>query len=176
MQRPGEKIGKNPQAHLSPFGSPEVGGARCIPVVFVFDLGRSGAVAQRNLSGDGGILQTDGYAGCNHVGVEGLVRVGCWAHACRNFVDAVKANKKDAYALDLVRRMGALFAEDREVRGGAQCRWRRRRSGGGSGRSRLWQKSMAGIKARFESRPGEARYRRAKRESAYGTGLIRGCS
>ena len=83
-------------------------GARCGPAVFVFDLGRSGAVAQRILSGYGGILQTDGYAGYNYVGVEGLVHAGCWAHARRYFVDAVKANEKDAYALGLVRRMDEL--------------------------------------------------------------------
>jgi transposase len=80
VQRPGEKSGKNHQAYLWQFGSPGVGGARWGPVVFIFDLGRSGAVAQRNLSGYAGILQTDGYAGYNHVGVEGLVHAGCWAH------------------------------------------------------------------------------------------------
>jgi transposase len=102
-------------------------------VVFVFDLGRSGAVAQRNLSGYGGILQTDGYAGYNHVGVEGLVHAGCWAHARRYFVDAVKANEKDGYALDLVRRMDELFAVDREAREAkvsleTRAEWRRERS------------------------------------------------
>jgi transposase len=150
VQRPGEKLGKNHQAYLWQFGSPGVGGARCGPVVFVFDLGRSGAVAQRNLSGYGGILQTDGYAGYNHVGVEGLVHAGCWAHARRYFVDAVKANEKDGYALDLVRRMDELFAVDREAREAkvsweTRAEWRRERSAA----------IVAGIKARLESKPGD---------------------
>jgi hypothetical protein len=78
-------------------------------------------------------LQTDGYAGYNHVGVEGLVHAGCWAHARRYFVDAVKANEKDGYALDLVRRMDELFAVDREAREAkvsleTRAEWRRERS------------------------------------------------
>jgi transposase len=65
-------------------------------------------------------------------------------------VDAVKANEKDAYALDLVRRMDELFAVDREAREAkvsleTRAEWRRERSAA----------IVAGIKVRLESKPGD---------------------
>ena len=45
-----------------------------------------------------------------------MVRVGCWAHARRKFVDAVKVNPKDAAAVVMVTRMDALFLIDRDAR------------------------------------------------------------
>jgi hypothetical protein len=65
-------------------------------------------------------------------------------------VDAVKANEKDGYALDLVRRMDELFAVDREAREAkvsleTRAEWRRERSAA----------IVAGIKARLESKPGD---------------------
>ena len=42
-----------------------------------------------------------------------MVHVGCWAHARRKFVDAVKVNPKDAEAINMVTRMDALFLVDR---------------------------------------------------------------
>ena len=44
------------------------------------------------------------------------MRVGCWAHARRKFVDAVKVNPKDAQAIAMVTRMDALFLVDRHAR------------------------------------------------------------
>jgi transposase len=46
----------------------------------------------------------------------GLVHVGCWAHARRKFVDAVKVNPKDGAAIQMVTRMDALFLVDRHAR------------------------------------------------------------
>jgi Transposase IS66 family len=37
------------------------------------------------------------------------VHVGCWAHARRKFVDAVKVNPQDGEAVKMVTRMDALF-------------------------------------------------------------------
>ena len=47
------------------------------------------------------------------VGGPKLVHVGCWAHARRKFVDAVKVNPQDAEAVKMVTRMDALFLVDR---------------------------------------------------------------
>jgi hypothetical protein len=44
------------------------------------------------------------------------VHVGCWAHARRKFVDAVKVNKDDAAAVSMVLRMDGLFLVDRDAR------------------------------------------------------------
>jgi transposase len=52
----------------------------------------------------------------DNIGGEGLRHVGCWAHARRKFVDAVKVNAKDAAAINMVTRMDALFLIDREAR------------------------------------------------------------
>ena len=63
-----------------------------------------------------GILQTDGYQAYDDVGGPKLIHVGCWAHARRKFVDAVKVNPKDAEAIKMVTRMDALFVVDRHAR------------------------------------------------------------
>jgi transposase len=116
VQRPGEKKGKNHQAYLWQFGSPRGPGGREGPVVFRFDLGRSGAVPRAFLEGYSGLLQTDGYAGYNHVGEVGMVHAGCWAHARRFFIDALKVHPSDGLAADFVRRIDELFAVDRVAR------------------------------------------------------------
>ena len=60
-----------------------------------------------------------------------LVHVGCWAHARRKFVDAVKVNPQDGEAVKMVTRMDALFLVDRASAAEAdECRrsdWRSRR-------------------------------------------------
>lgn len=63
-----------------------------------------------------GILQTDGYSAYDSVGGQRLVHVGCWAHARRKFVEAVKVNQLDAEAINMVTRMDALFLIDRDAR------------------------------------------------------------
>ena len=70
-------------------------------------------------------MQTDGYSAYDDIGGPKLVHVGCWAHARRKFVDAVKVNAKDAEAVKMVLRMDALFVVDREARkqalNGTEC-------------------------------------------------------
>ncbi|MFN0103164.1 MAG: IS66 family transposase, partial [Bryobacteraceae bacterium] len=112
VQRPEEKKGKNHQAYLWQFGNP--GGN----AVFSFDLGRGGEVARSFLGDYSGILQTDGYAAYDRAGGPERVHAGCWAHARRYFVDAVKVNKADAVAIDFVKRINELFAVDAEARDG----------------------------------------------------------
>ena len=50
------------------------------------------------------------------MGGVGLIHVGCWAHARRKFVDAVKVNPKDGAAIAMITRMDALFLVDRHAR------------------------------------------------------------
>ena len=64
-------------------------------VLYDYDPGRGAGVPKRLLTGFTGHLQTDGYDGYNAViAVNGLVHVGCMAHARRKFSEAVKAQGK----------------------------------------------------------------------------------
>jgi transposase len=105
-----DQRGANHQAYLWQYGKP--GGE----TVFEFQLGRGREGPRKFLGEWEGILQTDGYQAYDNVGGEKLVHVGCWAHARRKFVDAVKVNPKDAEAIKMVTRMDALFLVDRHAR------------------------------------------------------------
>jgi transposase len=105
-----DKRGADHQAYLWQYGRP--GGE----TVFDFRLGRDRAGPKKFLDEWQGILQTDGYSAYDRVGGPKLVHVGCWAHARRKFVDAVKVNKQDAEAVKMVTRMDALFLVDRHAR------------------------------------------------------------
>src|SRR5689334_10972503 len=105
-----DKRGADHQAYLWQYGKP--GGE----TVFDFRLGRGREGPQKFLGQWEGILQTDGYQAYDDVGGEKLVHVGCWAHARRKFVDAVKVNPQDAEAIKMVTRMDALFLVDRHAR------------------------------------------------------------
>ena len=105
-----DKRGADHQAYLWQYGKP--GGE----TVFDFCLGRGREGPMKFLGLWEGVLQTDGYQAYNGIGGPGLVQVGCWAHARRKFVDAVKVNPKDGAAIKMVTRMDALFLVDREAR------------------------------------------------------------
>lgn len=98
--------GQNHQAYLWQYGRP--GGE----VVFDFRLGRGRDGPRQFLGNFEGILQTDGYGVYEHVGGPKVVHAACWAHARRQFVDAVKLNAADATAARIVARMDELFAVD----------------------------------------------------------------
>jgi len=105
-----DRRGENHQAYLWQYGKP--GGE----TVFDFCLGRGREGPRKFLGSWEGILQTDGYSAYDDVGGTKLVHVGCWAHARRKFVDAVKVNPQDAAAVAMVTRMDALFLIDRDAR------------------------------------------------------------
>ena len=105
-----DKRGSNHQAYLWQYGKP--GGE----IVFDFCLERGRASPKKFLEQWEGILQTDGYQAYEGVGGPKLVHVGCWAHARRKFVDAVKVNPQDAEAVRMNTRMDALFLIDRSAR------------------------------------------------------------
>jgi len=61
-------------------------------VLFEYDPSRAGAVAERLLDGFGGVLQADGYSGYSKVCQSaGITRIGCFDHARRKFVEAIRA-------------------------------------------------------------------------------------
>jgi transposase len=105
-----DKRGADHQAYLWQYGRP--GGA----TVFDFQLGRGREGPKKFLGQWEGILQTDGYVAYDDVGGPKMVHVGCWAHPRRRFVDAVKVNRDDAEAANMVLRMNALFLVDRDAR------------------------------------------------------------
>jgi len=87
-------------------------------VLYQYAATRSGKVASDALKGFKGYLQTDGYQAYN--AVEGVIHVGCWAHARRKWVDClpkgVKPNgSKAAQALELVKRLSALEDEWKDL-------------------------------------------------------------
>lgn len=90
-------------------------------ILFDYDPSRSGSTAERLLEGASGYLQSDGYAAYDGVAARcGLVHVGCFAHARRRGFEAIKALPKGAPANtpahELVRRIDALYAIEREVK------------------------------------------------------------
>ena len=105
-----DRRGENHQAYLWQYGKP--GGE----TVFEFCLGRGREGPRKFLGQWEGILQTDGYAAYDDIGGPKLVHVGCWAHARRKFVDAVKVSPRDGEAIKMVTRMDALFLIDRDAR------------------------------------------------------------
>ena len=102
--------GKNHQAYLWQYGRP--GGS----VVFDFRLGRGRDGPKRFLGQFEGILQTDGYAAYDQIGGPRMVHAACWAHARRQFFEAVQLNPRDPVATPIVARMDELFAVDAEAR------------------------------------------------------------
>lgn len=123
-----DKRGADHRAYLWQYGKP--GGE----TVFDFCLGRGRAGPAGFLGNWEGILQTDGYQAYDGIGGEKLVRVGCWAHARRKFVEAVKVNAEDGEAAKMVVRMDALFLVDRGARErglsvAERAEWRREHAG-----------------------------------------------
>lgn len=91
-------------------------------ILFDYDPSRSGATAARLLAGANGYLQTDGYAAYDGVAARlALVHVGCFAHARRKGFEAIKAlpngTAANTPAHEFVRRIDALYAIEREVKG-----------------------------------------------------------
>jgi transposase len=64
-------------------------------VLYHYSPTRAQSVPEELLTGYGGYLQTDGYAGYHAVlNNEKIVGLGCWAHVRRKFIDAKKALPK----------------------------------------------------------------------------------
>ena len=63
-------------------------------VLFEYDPSRAGKVPVRLLDDFNGILQADGYSGYGKVCRDNnITRIGCWDHARRKFIEAIKGSK-----------------------------------------------------------------------------------
>jgi hypothetical protein len=85
-------------------------------ILFDYQPGRSSTAARHVLSGFQGYLQTDGYAGYEQIGkAEGVTHLNCWAHARREFHDALRNDKGRAeIALAFIQTLYQVEATARE--------------------------------------------------------------
>jgi len=107
----GERTGRNHRAFIWEFSEP---GGR---VVFAFEWGRGRDGPREFLQGFRGKLQSDGYGAYDKLG-EGIVYVGCMAHARRGFVDLAKLTPLNPVPREVLERFAALYAVEKEAREG----------------------------------------------------------
>ena len=94
-------------------------------VLFTYDTSRGGQVPDQLLGDFAGILQCDGYSGYAPVcKKQNLRRIGCWDHARRKFVEAVKATDtrnirgkkaKPTLAHRALSKIGKLYRIERDI-------------------------------------------------------------
>lgn len=86
-------------------------------VWFAFSPDRRGEHPQAHLKSFHGILQADAYAGFHPLYEGGrIVEAACWAHTRRKFHDILAATAS-ATASEAIRRIGLLYAIEKQVRG-----------------------------------------------------------
>ncbi|UCF41674.1 MAG: IS66 family transposase [Gemmatimonadota bacterium] len=98
-------------------------------VVYDFSLDRSRANPKRFLEGFQGVLQVDAYGGFNAVcRSQDVVRVGCFAHVRRKFVEAERDAPKDTrMALALIQQLYRIEQDLKEIGAEPSARARTRR-------------------------------------------------
>jgi transposase len=102
------------------------GGAPDRPVLlYHYHPTRSGRIALKFIDGYRGYIQTDDYAGYDHLGQKpGIVHMGCWAHARRKFVKVIQVRKKHrskrtnpkSLADEALNYIGRLYRIEKEAR------------------------------------------------------------
>ena len=93
-------------------------------LIYQYHPTRSGEAASNFLDKYKGYVQTDGYSGYDFIDdMADMIHVGCWAHARRNFVDAIKASGKHksskgkiSLAEEGVRYIKKLYAIEKSIR------------------------------------------------------------
>lgn len=78
-------------------------------VVFDYQTSRAGAHARNFLAGWSGSLMVDDFSGYKQLFTQGVVELGCLAHARRKFFD-LNAAQSNAIAQEALRRIAALYA------------------------------------------------------------------
>lgn len=93
-------------------------GSRAPPAVWYrYSPDRKGEHPRAHLTAFRGILQADGYAGFGALYQDGrIVEAACWAHVRRKFYDIYVADRTPL-AAEAIRRIGQLYALEREIRG-----------------------------------------------------------
>ena len=99
-----------------PFGGPDPPAA-----LFCYSPDRGGEHPERHLAGFAGLMQAHAYAGFNRLYAAGrspgpIVEAACWAHARRKFYELARL-KQGPIAVEVVERIDALFAIEREING-----------------------------------------------------------
>jgi transposase len=94
--------------------------SRAPPAVWYrYSPDRQGIHPREHLAHYSGILQADGYAGYSAIYETGrVVEAACWAHARRKFYDIYVADQSPL-AAEAIRRIGLMYAIEREIRGKA---------------------------------------------------------
>ena len=90
-------------------------------VLMYYSSNRNAKTAESLFKGFTGYMQTDGYAGYNIVAnKEGVIQLGCWAHARRKFADIVKSGVSDftskRYAKELIAMVAKLYKIEKEIK------------------------------------------------------------
>jgi transposase len=86
-------------------------------VLYQYSRTRSSSFVNDFLDSYSGFLQTDGYDGYNAIGEkEGIVHVGCWAHARRRFVEAHKVSGGEGSAMQAITLIAKLYEIEGRLR------------------------------------------------------------
>ncbi len=86
-------------------------------IVYEYQETRGGYHADEFLTGFKGYLQSDAYAGYNFADKDdGIIRVGCMAHARRKFADIIKISKTNGLAHEAIKFFKALYKIEKEAR------------------------------------------------------------
>jgi len=84
---------------------------------FAYHENRAGSFADELLKGFSGYLQTDGYSGYEHLeGRRDIVRVGCFAHVRRKFVEAWETAGKTGVSKEAVDLIARIYVAEAELR------------------------------------------------------------
>lgn len=93
-------------------------GSRAPPAVWYrYSPDRQGVHPREHLARYRGILQADGYGGYAAIYETGrVVEAACWAHVRRKFYD-IFVSDRSPIAAETIRRIGLMYAIEREIRG-----------------------------------------------------------
>jgi transposase len=97
------------------------GGTDPPAAAFFYSPDRSGKHPEEHLASYAGLMQADAYSGFNRLYQASrrggpIVEASCWAHARRKLFDLARINKAPI-AVEVVERIDALFAIEREING-----------------------------------------------------------
>ena len=115
----GPGLGKTKTGRLWTYVRDDRGAGQETPpaVWFQYSPVRKGIRPGEHLKDFSGILQADGYAGFHHLYRTGKIQeAACWAHVRRKFYDIADANQSPV-AIEVVERIGLLYAIEKEIRG-----------------------------------------------------------
>jgi len=92
------------------------GNRECRAIIYEYQQSRSGQWVKDFLKDFKGYHQCDGYSGYNELhNKEGVIGVGCMAHARRKFMDILKITKKSGIATTIVDIIGKLYDIERKI-------------------------------------------------------------